>query len=84
MTSSSGNEPTNTFAPQKKPGAKSGFGGINVQKDIPNLEIGDRVTHDSYGLGTVVDVEANAVVKIDFGTNGTKRIALKYTAVTKL
>jgi DNA helicase-2/ATP-dependent DNA helicase PcrA len=31
-----------------------------------------------------VDVEANAVVKIDFGSNGTKRIALKYTAVTKL
>lgn len=75
----------NPFSPQrKKAGASGGFGGISVQKDIPSLEIGDRVTHDSYGLGTVVDVEANAVVKIDFGTNGTKRIALKYTAITKL
>ncbi|MFD6446293.1 UvrD-helicase domain-containing protein [Promicromonospora sp. NPDC060204] len=83
-TSSSGGSQANPFSPQKKAGATGGFGGINVQKDIPSLEIGDRVTHDSYGLGTVVDVEANAVVKIDFGTNGTKRIALKYTAVTKL
>ena len=83
-TSSSGGGQANPFSPQKKAGATGGFGGINVQKDIPSLEIGDRVTHDSYGLGTVVDVEANAVVKIDFGTNGTKRIALKYTAVTKL
>ncbi|WP_129784247.1 UvrD-helicase domain-containing protein [Promicromonospora panici] len=81
---SSGNGQSKPFAPEKKAGGKSGFGGINVQKDIPSLEIGDRVTHDSYGLGTVVDVEANAVVKIDFGSNGTKRIALKYTAVTKL
>ncbi|MEV0951872.1 UvrD-helicase domain-containing protein [Promicromonospora sp. NPDC050249] len=82
--SSSGGGQSKPFAPEKKAGAKGGFGGINVQKDIPSLEIGDRVTHDSYGLGTVVDVEANAVVKIDFGSNGTKRIALKYTAVTKL
>ncbi|WP_454851973.1 UvrD-helicase domain-containing protein [Promicromonospora soli] len=84
VTSSSGNGQSKPFAPQKKTGGTGGFGGINVQKDIPSLEIGDRVTHDSYGLGTVVDVEANAVVKIDFGSNGTKRIALKYTAVTKL
>jgi DNA helicase-2/ATP-dependent DNA helicase PcrA len=81
---SSGSGQSKPFAPEKKAGAKGGFGGINVQKNIPDLAIGDRVTHDSYGLGTVVDVEANAVVKIDFGSNGTKRIALKYTAVTKL
>ena len=55
-----------------------------MQKDVPNLAVGDRVTHDAYGLGTVVDVEPNAVVKIDFGADGTKRIALKYTVVTKL
>ncbi|KGM14944.1 ATP-dependent DNA helicase PcrA, partial [Actinotalea fermentans ATCC 43279 = JCM 9966 = DSM 3133] len=41
--------------------------------DTPSLAIGDKVTHDSYGLGTVVGVEgggANAVAKIDFGTDG--------------
>ena len=53
----------------------------------PDLAIGDKVTHDSYGLGTVVGVEGsgqNAVAKIDFGTDGTKRLLLRYSPVTKL
>jgi DNA helicase-2/ATP-dependent DNA helicase PcrA len=54
---------------------------------IPNLSIGDRVTHDSYGLGTVVALEGagpNAVVKVDFGSEGTKRLLLRYSPVVKL
>lgn len=54
---------------------------------IPTLSIGDRVTHDAYGLGTVVGVEGNgtnAVAKIDFGADGTKRLLLRYSPVTKL
>ncbi|WP_029252264.1 DNA helicase PcrA [Paraoerskovia marina] len=54
---------------------------------IPSLSIGDRVTHDAYGLGTVVGVEgsgANAVAKIDFGADGTKRLLLRYSPVTLL
>ena len=54
---------------------------------VPNLDVGDRVTHDSYGLGTVVAVEGagqNAVAKIDFGSEGTKRLLLRYSPVTKL
>ncbi|WP_444664930.1 DNA helicase PcrA [Cellulomonas sp. CW35] len=54
---------------------------------IPSLEIGDRVTHDAYGLGTVVALEGaghNAVVKVDFGTEGTKRLLLRFSPVTKL
>jgi len=54
---------------------------------IPTLEIGDRVTHDAYGLGTVVALEGaghNAVVKVDFGTEGTKRLLLRFSPVTKL
>ncbi|GAB4084264.1 DNA helicase PcrA [Myceligenerans cantabricum] len=70
------------------PGTPSGngsrFGSVNVQKSVPALDVGDKVTHDTYGLGTVVDVEKNDVVKIDFGTDGTKRIALRYTKITKL
>ncbi|MBL0884728.1 DNA helicase PcrA [Myceligenerans indicum] len=60
------------------------FGSVNVQKSVPSLDVGDKVTHDTYGLGTVIGVEKNDVVKIDFGSNGSKRIALKYTKVTKL
>ena len=55
--------------------------------DVPTLVLGDRVTHDSYGLGTVVAVEgvgAGAVAKIDFGADGTKRLLLRYSPVTKL
>ncbi|GEK18234.1 DNA helicase PcrA [Cellulomonas persica] len=54
---------------------------------IPQLEIGDRVTHDAYGLGSVVALEGtghNAVVKVDFGTEGTKRLLLRFSPVTKL
>ncbi|MDM7831937.1 DNA helicase PcrA [Cellulomonas edaphi] len=55
--------------------------------DLPQLAIGDRVTHDAYGLGTVVALEGagpNAVVKVDFGSEGSKRLLLRYSPVTKL
>jgi len=58
-----------------------------VVGDVPSLTVGDKVTHDSYGLGVVVGVEGagpNAVAKIDFGTDGTKRLLLRYSPVTKL
>ena len=53
----------------------------------PQLAVGDRVTHDSYGLGTVVAIEGagpNAVAKVDFGTDGVKRLLLRFSPVTKL
>lgn len=43
------------------------------------LEVGDRVNHDKYGLGTVKSVDGKGVkatVTIDFGTNGTVRLML--------
>jgi len=54
---------------------------------VPSLEPGDRVTHDSFGLGTVVSLEGEgdkAVASIDFGTNGVKRLLLRYAPVDKL
>ncbi|MGQ0482789.1 MAG: DNA helicase PcrA [Pseudonocardia sp.] len=44
-----------------------------------NLEVGDRVSHDKYGLGTVVacdGVGPRANVTIDFGSAGTVRLML--------
>ncbi|SDC33708.1 ATP-dependent DNA helicase PcrA [Sanguibacter gelidistatuariae] len=64
-----------------------GSGGGKAEGDIPSLSVGDRVTHDSFGLGTVVSVEgsgAKAVAKIDFGADGTKRLLLRFAPVTKL
>jgi DNA helicase-2/ATP-dependent DNA helicase PcrA len=44
-----------------------------------SLEVGDRVTHDKYGLGTVVAADGSgprATVTINFGSAGTIRLML--------
>ncbi|MBO3101591.1 DNA helicase PcrA [Cellulomonas fengjieae] len=71
------------------PSTGATFGSAKPRPDsaIPQLAVGDRVTHDSYGLGTVVALEGagpNAVAKVDFGTDGTKRLLLRFSPVTKL
>ena len=51
------------------------------------LAIGDRVSHDQHGLGTVVALEGsgkNAVAKVDFGGIGVKRLLLRFSPVEKL
>ncbi len=56
-------------------------------REIPNLDPGDRVQHDSFGLGTVISVEGaadKAVASIDFGSEGVKRLLLRYAPVEKL
>jgi DNA helicase-2/ATP-dependent DNA helicase PcrA len=77
--------------PPRKAPASGGatFGSATPRPDaaIPTLAVGDRVTHDAYGLGTVVAVEGggpNAVAKVDFGSEGTKRLLLRYSPVTKI
>ena len=59
-----------------------------ASRPIPDLDPGDRVQHDSFGLGTVVAVEGpgtdNAVASIDFGSEGVKRLLLRYAPVEKL
>jgi DNA helicase-2/ATP-dependent DNA helicase PcrA len=54
---------------------------------IPSLDPGDRVAHDSFGLGTVVALEGGGdkqVASIDFGSEGVKRLLLRYAPVEKL
>ena len=54
---------------------------------VPSLAPGDRVQHDTFGLGTVVAVEGvaeKAVASIDFGSDGVKRLLLRYAPVEKL
>ena len=51
------------------------------------LEIGERVSHDTFGLGTVVAVNGagdRAEATIDFGSFGEKRLLLRYAPVEKL
>ena len=64
-------------APARKPGGRQ----------IPNLTPGDRITHDQFGLGTVVSVDGVAEktkVKIDFGGGGEKTLLLAYAPLEKL
>ncbi|MFI2755169.1 DNA helicase PcrA [Cellulomonas sp. P22] len=71
------------------PSTGATFGSATPRPDgaIPDLALGDKVTHDAYGLGTVVGLEGagpNAVAKVDFGSEGTKRLLLRFSPVTKL
>ena len=56
-------------------------------REMPSLEPGDRVSHDSFGLGTVVALEGQGdktVASVDFGSQGVKRLLLRYAPVQKL
>jgi DNA helicase-2/ATP-dependent DNA helicase PcrA len=57
-------------------------------RPIISLRSGDRVSHDSFGLGTVVRVEGESdkvMAHVDFGTDtGVKRLLLRYAPLTKL
>ncbi|WP_416972291.1 DNA helicase PcrA [Streptomyces sp. 4F14] len=57
------------------------------EKPAIALAVGDRVTHDQFGLGTVVGVAgagAKAEATIDFGEGKPKRLLLRYAPVEKL
>jgi len=62
-------------------------GGLGNRK-VPELAVGDRVTHDAWGLGTVVDTRGagdGAQAKIDFGgSTGVKWLMLRYAPLEKL
>jgi DNA helicase II / ATP-dependent DNA helicase PcrA len=64
--------------------------GVRVigNRPVPALQPGDRVNHDSYGLGTVLSVEGRGddpEAKIDFGSDyGIKHLLLRYAPIEKL
>ncbi|HUR15013.1 MAG TPA: DNA helicase PcrA [Mycobacteriales bacterium] len=55
---------------------------------VPHLEVGDRVTHDAFGLGTVTATRGageQAQAEVDFGgTTGAKWLLLRYAPVERL
>ncbi|GII90872.1 DNA helicase PcrA [Sinosporangium siamense] len=56
-------------------------------RELPSLKPGDRVTHDKFGLGTVLTVDGVAEktkVKVDFGSSGEKTLLLLYASLEKL
>ncbi|AWB93293.1 DNA helicase PcrA [Aeromicrobium chenweiae] len=86
--------PTQWTPSQPSATAQSSFRTSNVaarsrkaDREIISLAPGDRVSHDSFGLGTVITVEGQAeksVASVDFGSQGVKRLLLRYAPVEKL
>lgn len=60
--------------------------------NVPQADLGpkehyaidDRVTHDRYGLGRVVNVEGESALHADFGQGVIRRIPLPSTKISKL
>lgn len=55
--------------------------------DIADLHVGDRITHDRFGLGKVVQTQdkgKNSVITVDFGSTGVKRLMLRLAPIEKL
>jgi DNA helicase-2/ATP-dependent DNA helicase PcrA len=64
-----------------------GVRGSGEAKPIVALSVGDRVTHDAFGLGTVIataGVADKAEATVDFGDGSPKRLLLRYAPVEKL
>ncbi|GJF29580.1 DNA helicase [Kitasatospora sp. NE20-6] len=58
-----------------------------TDREVAALAVGDRVTHDTFGLGTVVATQGvgdKAQATIDFGSTGRKQLLLRYAPVEKL
>jgi DNA helicase II / ATP-dependent DNA helicase PcrA len=64
-----------------------GLRGGGPKRPVISVEPGDRVSHDAFGLGTVVEVSGvgdKAQATVDFGSGGTKRLVLRYAPLVKL
>lgn len=53
-----------------------------VEQPIEHFELGDRVSHDSHGMGKVVGVDASGLT-VDFGGQ-TLRITSPFRKMTKI
>ncbi|WP_369139628.1 DNA helicase PcrA [Modestobacter versicolor] len=64
-----------------------GLRGGAGNRAVISVEVGDRVSHDAFGLGTVVELNGigdKAQATVDFGSGGTKRLVLRYAPLVKL
>jgi DNA helicase-2/ATP-dependent DNA helicase PcrA len=75
------------LAASRMAGGRGMRGGVG-NRAIPSLDVGDRVTHDAWGMGTVVATRGagdGAQAQIDFGAGtGVKWLMLRFAPVQKL
>jgi len=80
--------PALTRAAHRVMGTARGWSAGPGLRPIPSLEIGDRVSHDAFGLGTVTSTRSagdSAQAEVDFGgVTGAKWLLLRYAPLEKL
>ncbi len=81
--------PSSNFGSTSWSGSDSSLrrGSKSVSASTISLNAGDRVTHEKFGMGTVVETGGSgdrADATIDFGASGVKRLLLRYAPVEKL
>lgn len=79
---------TSSLSSSRSRSGPSGFATRRTSdKPTITLAVGDRVTHDQFGLGTVTVVEGigdQAKATVDFGDERPKKLLLRYAPVEKL
>ncbi|MEP6599843.1 MAG: 3'-5' exonuclease, partial [Actinomycetota bacterium] len=79
-----------TSAQEQLAGSRLAGGGLRGgvgNRSVPGLEVGDRVSHDAWGLGTVLATRGageQAQAQIDFGSAGVKWLVLRYAQLDAL
>ena len=69
--------------PARRPLPGSPFNVPVADDPVETFAVGDSVTHDKYGLGSVIGIEDETVILVDFGTHRL-RILLPCAKLIKL
>jgi DNA helicase II / ATP-dependent DNA helicase PcrA len=59
----------------------------SARRPVPSLQPGDRVLHDSFGMGTVVSLRGEGErtqAAVDFGSQGVKQLLLRFAPIEKV
>lgn len=78
---------TRRVAPKTNGGVSASSLKKDNQLNIADFHVGDRITHDQYGLGKIIDTQdkgRNSVITVDFGSAGVKRLMLRVAPIEKL
>lgn len=82
------NKPTSPVSTRRYNAATAPAARPTGKKSVSmELAVGERVSHDTFGLGTVVSLSGEgdrAEATINFGQYGEKRLLLRYAPVEKL
>lgn len=74
---------TNSSASGRRRPPSSPFQRPTPPPPAETFAVQDRVTHDTYGLGSVVAIEGGDAVIVDFGSRQ-ERVSAPYRKLTKL